>query len=212
VFASAHRLIHALSTSAPPRDREDEARKARERSRERFGSRASCRLARLQEEFPDIQLTMVGPDKGDGSLQETRALAEDLGVAHRLEFVGRVPKSDIAKWINSGDIFLNTSSVDNCPVTVLEAMACGACVVTTKVGGIPYVCSHGSDAMLSAPGDTEAMVASVAQILHQPELAGMLSRNARSRVELLDWAAILPRWTSLLRRVANRGNVLEGTL
>jgi hypothetical protein len=40
VFASAHRLIHALSTSAPPRDREDEARKARERSRERFGSRA----------------------------------------------------------------------------------------------------------------------------------------------------------------------------
>ena len=40
VFASAHRLIHSLSTSAPPRDREDEARKARERSRERFGSSA----------------------------------------------------------------------------------------------------------------------------------------------------------------------------
>ena len=39
VFASAHRLIHSLSTSAPPRDREDEARKARERSRERFGAR-----------------------------------------------------------------------------------------------------------------------------------------------------------------------------
>ena len=39
VFASAQRLIHSLSTSAPPRDREDEARKARERSRERFGSR-----------------------------------------------------------------------------------------------------------------------------------------------------------------------------
>ena len=40
VFASAHRLIHSLSTSAPPRDREDEARKARERNRERFGERA----------------------------------------------------------------------------------------------------------------------------------------------------------------------------
>ena len=40
VFASAHRLIHSLSTSAPPRDREDEARKARERNRERFGSSA----------------------------------------------------------------------------------------------------------------------------------------------------------------------------
>lgn len=40
VFAAAQRLIHSLSTSAPPRDREDEARKARERNRERFGSRA----------------------------------------------------------------------------------------------------------------------------------------------------------------------------
>jgi hypothetical protein len=40
VFASAHRLIHSLSTSAPPRDREEEARKARERSRERFASGA----------------------------------------------------------------------------------------------------------------------------------------------------------------------------
>ncbi len=40
VFASAHRLIHSLSTSAPPRDRDEEARKARERSRERFGSSA----------------------------------------------------------------------------------------------------------------------------------------------------------------------------
>ena len=40
VFVAAQRLIHSLSTSAPPRDREDEARKARERSRERFGSSA----------------------------------------------------------------------------------------------------------------------------------------------------------------------------
>jgi hypothetical protein len=37
VFESAHRLIHSLSTSAPPRDRDEEARKARERNRERFG-------------------------------------------------------------------------------------------------------------------------------------------------------------------------------
>ena len=40
VFASAHRLIHSLSTSAPPRDRQDEARKALERNRVRFGSSA----------------------------------------------------------------------------------------------------------------------------------------------------------------------------
>ncbi len=163
-------------------------------------------LAQLQERFPDIQLTMAGPDKGDGSLQATQALARELGVDQRIQFLGQVPKAEIARWINSGDVFLNTSSVDNCPVTVIEAMACGACVVTTAVGGIPYLCNHGADAMLSPPGDVDAMVESVAEVLGQPALAAALSRNARSRVELLDWSAILPRWTSLLRRVANQGS------
>lgn len=161
-------------------------------------------LAQLKETFPDIQLTMAGPDKGDGSLQEAQALAKELDVERHVQFLGQVPKNEIARRINSGDVFLNTSAVDNCPVTVIEAMACGACVVTTAVGGIPYLCSQSADALLTPPGDADAMAASVAQILSQPELAASLSRNARSRVELLDWSAILPRWTSLLRSVANQ--------
>ena len=161
-------------------------------------------LAQLKELFPDIQLTMAGPDKGDGSLQEARAIARELGVEDRIQFLGQLPKAEIARWINTGDIFLNTSSVDNCPVTVIEAMACGACVVTTAVGGIPYLCSQDADAMLTPAGDVDAMTASVVRVLSQPGLAASLSRNARSRVELLDWSAILPRWTSLLRRVASQ--------
>ena len=161
-------------------------------------------LARLQEQFPDIRLVMVGPDKGDGSLDEARALAKQLGVHQRIQFVGRVPKEDIGQWMNTGDIFLNTSSVDNCPVTVLEAMACGACVVTSQVGGIPYLCAQGVDAMLVPPGDADAIAASVTQILRRPELASALSRNGRYRVEQLDWAAILPRWGALLRLVAGQ--------
>lgn len=161
-------------------------------------------LAELKTSFPQLTLIMVGPDKGDGSLQQTQALAQELGVADRVRFEGRVPKDEIALWINSGDLFLNTSTIDNTPVTVLEAMACGACVVTTEVGGIPYLCDHRADAMLSPVGDVKAMAANVAQLLGQPKLASTISRNARSRVELLDWAAILPRWTSLFRFVSNR--------
>jgi len=168
-------------------------------------------FAELSERFPQLALTMVGPDKGDGSLQETQALAKELSVEDRIRFVGRVPKNEIAVWINSGDIFLNTSTIDNTPVTVIEAMACGACVVTTEVGGIPYLCDHRADAMLSPVGDVKAMAANVAQLLGQPRLASTLSRNARSRVELMDWAAILPRWTSLLRFVSNRRTALRNS-
>lgn len=169
-------------------------------------------LAELSGRYPHLELTMVGPDKGDGSLQETQALARQLGVEGRVRFQGRVPKDEIALWINSGDIFLNTSTIDNSPVTVIEAMACGASVVTTEVGGIPYLCKHRTDAMLSPVGDAKAMAANVAQLLDQPKLASALSRNARSRVELMDWAAILPRWTSLLRFVLNRNAAFNSEL
>jgi glycosyltransferase involved in cell wall biosynthesis len=161
-------------------------------------------LARLKDKFPEIERTMAGPDKGDGSFEATQALAKELGVEKQIKLLGRIPKNEIAKWINAGDIFLNTSSVDNTPVTVLEAMACGACVVTTKVGGIPYLCSHGTDSMLGPAGDVTAMAANVARVLSEPELASSLSRNARSRVELLDWSAILPRWSALLCSVASQ--------
>jgi len=58
---------------------------------------------------------MIGPDKGDGSLQRTQEEAGRLGVLNQISFVGSIPKSHVSEWINSGDIFLNTTSVDNTP-------------------------------------------------------------------------------------------------
>ena len=159
-------------------------------------------LARLAGEFPDVELIMVGPDKADGSLEASRALAASLGVGSRIQYPGRVSKSEIGQWINRGDIFLNTSTVDNNPVTLLEAMACGACIVSTDAGGIPFAAEHGVDALLVRPGDADAMANSIAMLLRQPDLATALSRNARTRVEALDWSAVLPAWQALLSEVA----------
>jgi glycosyltransferase involved in cell wall biosynthesis len=161
-------------------------------------------VAQLAPHYPDIELTMIGPDKCDGSLQATQDLAAKLGVTKQIHFEGRVAKDQIGHWVNTADIFVNTSTVDNTPVTVIEAMACGACVVSTEVGGIPHICSHNVDAMLSPVGDAAAMAANITAILEQPGLADTLSNNARGRVELMDWDAILPRWNSLLRRIATQ--------
>jgi glycosyltransferase involved in cell wall biosynthesis len=158
----------------------------------------------LVPEFPDVQLLMVGPDKGDGSLQEALSLAAASGVQERVEYSGRVAKSAVADWINRGDIFLNTSTVDNNPVTILEAMACGACVVSTLAGGIPYLASNGVDSLLTEPGDADGMAACVAELLRNPELAASLSLNARRRVEAIDWSNVLPEWQALLRSASQQ--------
>jgi glycosyltransferase involved in cell wall biosynthesis len=150
-------------------------------------------------------LVMAGPDKGDGSLQRSRLTAQQLGVEDSVQFVGSVPKAAVPAWLQRGDIFLNTTGLDNTPVSVLEAMACGLCVVSTNVGGIPYLLADEHDSLLVPPNDPEAMAAAVRRLLDRPELASQLSANARRKVERFDWSHVLPEWLKLLRFAAGRG-------
>ncbi len=68
-----------------------------------------------------------------------------------VDFWASVEKSEVPAWLAKGDIFLNTTNVDNTPVSVIEAQAAGLCVVSTNVGGIPFLLENGKDALLVPP-------------------------------------------------------------
>lgn len=162
-------------------------------------------VAALAKEFPELCLTMIGPDKGDGTRNATATLAQSLGVADRITLVGGVPKSEVPAWMDQGDIFLNTTTIDNTPISVCEAMAAGLCIVSTDVGGLPYLLDHEEDALLVPPNDPDAMTAAVRRILTEPGLAEKLSRNARAKAERFDWANVLPQWESIFARLVATG-------
>ncbi len=161
-------------------------------------------LARVVSERPDARLAMIGRDK-DGSLGRVRALARDLGVADRLELPGPVPHGDVARWLANADVFLNTTNVDNTPVSVLEAQAAGLAVVSTNVGGLPYLLEDGADALLVAPDDAESMARAVLRVVSEPGLATALAARGREKAERFDWGRVLPEWDALLTRVARSG-------
>jgi len=146
---------------------------------------------------PQFYLTMGGGDKGDGSFQRTKQLAEALGVSDSVEFAGRIPKNEVPAWLQKGDIFINTTNIDNTPISVMEAMACGLCIVSTNVGGIPYLLENEKDALLVPPNDPESMASAIYRILTEPGLAEKLSKNAREKAEQFDWSVILPQWEKL---------------
>jgi glycosyltransferase involved in cell wall biosynthesis len=155
----------------------------------------------LRSDEIEVSLAMVGPDKGDGTLEELQQLIDDIGVVDQVSLIGAIPKSEVPIIMNEYDIFINTTNVDNTPISVIEAMACGLCVVSTNVGGIPYLLTHEHDALLVPPNDPEAMADAVRRILTEPGLAERLSRNARTTAEQFDWASILPQWETLLTQV-----------
>jgi glycosyltransferase involved in cell wall biosynthesis len=156
-------------------------------------------VARLRDAFPDVRLTMVGPDKGDGSLAETIRSAEALGVRERVEIVPGVPKAEVPQWLARADVFLNTTSVDNVPVSVVEALACGLCVVSSDAGGLPHLLDDGRDALLARGGEAEALAAGVERVLREPGLGERLSRGGREKAAACDWGVVFPLWERFLQ-------------
>jgi len=160
--------------------------------------------ARLIPEYPELHLLMGGGDKGDGSYEKTLELARRLGISSSIEFCGKIQKTDVPDWLQRGDIFINTTNFDNAPVSVIEAMACGLCVVSSNVGGISYLLSDGEDALLVPPDDSHVMAASVMELLKKPDLAEKISKNARRKAEKCDWLIIFPQWEKLFNSIVNR--------
>jgi glycosyltransferase involved in cell wall biosynthesis len=159
-------------------------------------------VALLAKDVPSVRLMMIGPDKRDGSLRLAKDLAFKLGVLDRITFTGPVPKDTTPQWLNRGDIFLNTTNADNMPVSILEAMACGLCIVSTNVGGIPYLLEDERDALLIPAADEAEMAGAVQRLVTEDSLAERLSRNGRQKVEEFDWSDVCPRWEKLLIETA----------
>ena len=94
----------------------------------------------IQEQYPEAELYMVGPDKG-GRL----AFCKNYAAQNHLNvhFPGKLSKSEWKNLAEDCSIFLNTSSIDNAPVSVSEAMALGLVVVSANVGGMADLLDHG---------------------------------------------------------------------
>ena len=154
-------------------------------------------LKNISSNYPEARLSMVGADK-DGSLEECRVLARELGIESHVEFPGRLSKKDWHALSKDYDIFINTTNKDNTPVSVMEAMALGLPVVSTNPGGIPFLIEQERDGLLVDVNDVEAMVAKIRLLLRDPNHAISLAKAARSKVEGFDWDQVKLKWQELL--------------
>jgi L-malate glycosyltransferase len=150
----------------------------------------------IHQQYPDARLTMVGPDK-DGSLSHCIALAENLGLGNVVNFTGKLSKEAWLALAAEHDIFINTSSYDNLPVSVIEAMALGLIVVSTNAGGLPYLLQHGTNALLSGIKDEAAMTDNLLALLSANATTGSLNKAARNTAEKFDWQQVKHKWLKL---------------
>lgn len=142
-------------------------------------------LAAIPDHGHTLEVAGDGPQRADLEQQAGRE-----GVpAH---FHGWLPPASLYPLFEQSRIFVLASSSDNFPVSLLEAMAAGCAIITTRAGGCPEVV--GDSGLLVEPGDVTGLGEALTRLIRQPMLARELGQRAVRRVrDHFGWPAIASR-------------------
>ena len=155
-------------------------------------------LFELKKEFPKTTLCMVGPDK-DGTLVKAKKLAKTYNIINSVTFTGVLPKEEWHQLSEDYDVFINTTNVDNMPVSIIEAMALGFPIVSTSAGGLSYLIDNEIDGLLVLPNNEIEMTNAIKRLINSPALTNKLSTNARKKAATFDIEGITNQWLKLLK-------------
>lgn len=166
-------------------------------------------LASLRDQT--VRLVIVGDGEERASLQR---LVRETGVGDRVLFTGPQPHVSLAATIAAADAFVFPTQRDEAaPLVLPQAMACGAPVIASALGGIPEVIDRpGENGLLVPPGDVRALARALDAALTDRELAGRLARGARRRVEEeYDLERMVARTVEVYRIAADALGSQDGT-
>ncbi len=154
-------------------------------------------FAEVKRAYPDALLDLVG----EGPLEaEIRHLVATLNLAD-IRFTGPASRQEIGNYYDQADIFINASSVDAMPVSVIEAFRAGTPVVTTSPEAMPYLVEHERTGLLSPVGDDKALAASVIRLLRDHALAISLAENAYRESRKFEWSVVREQWLGVYQRM-----------
>jgi glycosyltransferase involved in cell wall biosynthesis len=104
-------------------------------------------------------------------------MAEEVGVGAEVDFVGRQTKPDLVRLYQGAELFVLSSNQEGLGISVLEAMACGTPVVSTRCGGPESVLAEGETGFMVPLNDHAAMADRILQLLSDATLMATMREN-----------------------------------
>lgn len=153
----------------------------------------------LQNEFPDLVVSIAGtgPDR-----EPLERLSAQLGLSSIVRFTGSLDVGAVAALYRSAHVVLNPTRADNAPNALLEAAASEVPIVSTDVGGIPYLVEHGRSAWLVPPENPEALAEGVRLVLRDQKLRDALRANGLALARSCSWPVVRSQWLGMYDRTA----------
>jgi glycosyltransferase involved in cell wall biosynthesis len=125
-----------------------------------------------------------------------------------VQLVGKVAPDAMPRLLDDHDIFVNASTLDNQPVSILEACAAGIPIVSSSAGDIPAMVRDGETALLAPTGDALALGDGIVAVWRDPDAARARARRAHVEVTNYSWPAVRTRWDEIYRLERQEGPAL----
>jgi glycosyltransferase involved in cell wall biosynthesis len=158
--------------------------------------------------LPGVELVVAGGPRPDAldvdpSVLRLRALAEGLGVADRVRFLGGVARPDVPALVRDSDVVVAVPWYEPFGIVPLEAMACGRPVVGSAVGGLLDTVVPGKTGELVPPRRPDLLARALGELLARPDRRAAYAQASRRRaVRLYDWRRVVARTEHVYRAVA----------
>ena len=168
----------------------------------RLGPQKSLEVAlEAVAELPDVSLVVAGDGPDRGTLERR---ARELGVDGRARFLGSVPRDGVLRLFRAADASVLSSSWENLPHTVLEALAVGSPVIATSVGGVPEVVRDGENGLLVPARDPQALADAIRRFFADEQLRARLTAAAPGSVAGYTEEAVFSGIENRLEQAARR--------
>jgi glycosyltransferase involved in cell wall biosynthesis len=151
----------------------------------------------VADAVPNAHLVIAGT----GRLHAT--VAEWAETADRVTLLGF--RNDAIGILKSADVLVLPSYREGTPNVVMEAMACGTCIVATAVSGTPELVQDDISARLIPPHDHIALADALIEVLRDPSLRARLGARARERVGSFRFESMVENYIDLFRRIIGGG-------
>lgn len=146
----------------------------------------SCTLKAFQKVkrvYPEAVLTLLG----DGPLRSEMETFVKEQKIEGVDFVGRVPNERIYEYLDRADIMLSSPVTDNMPMSLLEGFNAGLLVISSNVGGVPYMIRDGVNGLLFASDNSDEMAEKMMEAVEQQEKTIEMIQQAREGLKDYTW-------------------------
>lgn len=148
----------------------------------------------IREKYPQAELLIAG---SGSELEKLERIADELNLEN-VKFLGAVSQREMPALYHQASVYLNSSNIDNMPLSIIEAFACGTPVVTTNAGGIPFMVGHEETGLLVERENFTALAREAVRLVEDQNLRHKIIKQAYDESQKkYSWQAVREKWLNV---------------